>query len=175
MKNIMKRSNPHTTHVTGSHTGRNPVCIETADIVIYADPMLEKVFYNLVENALRHGHHVTRIRFSTEISDTEARIICEDNGCGVPEQFKEDIFVRKHFKKTGFNLFLARDILTITGFSIRETGVPGTGARFEITIPRAISRPGTHSTGCRSERAMPPGGFLLHRCLQQTTYRREFL
>ncbi len=123
------------------------VSIETADLSIYADPMLEKVFYNLVENALRHGEHVTRIRFSTEISDTEVRIICEDNGCGVPEQFKEDIFTRKHFKNTGFGLFLARDILSITGFSIRETGVPGKGARFEITIPPGYFQTGDVSHG----------------------------
>jgi len=118
------------------------VSIETADLSIYADPMLEKVFYNLVENALRHGEHVTRIRFSTEISEMEVRIICEDNGCGVPEQFKEDILTRKHFKNTGFGLFLARDILSITGFSIRETGVPGLGARFEITIPTGYFQTG---------------------------------
>jgi PAS domain S-box-containing protein len=119
--------------------------IDTANISIYADPMLEKVFYNLVENALRHGGNVTRIRFSTVISDVEARIICEDDGCGVPEKFKEDIFLRKYFKNTGFGLFLSREILDITGFSIRETGVPGNGARFEITIPQGYFRIGDDS------------------------------
>jgi PAS domain S-box-containing protein len=110
--------------------------IETGNLSIYADPLLEKVFYNLVENALRHGGNLTRISFTTEISGDGARIICEDDGSGVPEQFKEAIFVRKHFKHTGFGLFLSRDILGITGLSIRENGEPGKGARFEIAIPR---------------------------------------
>ena len=119
--------------------------IATGDISIYADPMLEKVFYNLIENALRHGEHVTRIQFSAEIDETGARIICEDNGCGVPDRFKEAIFIRKHFKNTGFGLFLTRDILSITGFSIRENGVPGKGARFEITVPQGYFRTGVAS------------------------------
>jgi PAS domain S-box-containing protein len=116
--------------------------IETGNLQIYADPMLEKVFYNLVENSLRHGGKLTRISFKTEIDDNRAQIIFEDNGSGVPEQFKEAIFVRKHFKHTGFGLYLSREILGITGLSIRENGRPGNGARFEITIPGKCFRTG---------------------------------
>lgn len=119
----------------------------TGDLFIYADPMIEKVFYNLIENALRHGDHVTRIRFSTETGEAGARILCEDNGCGVPQKFKEDIFLRKHFTHTGFGLFLSRDILEITGFSIRENGVPGEGARFEIAVPPGYFRTGGPGSG----------------------------
>ena len=35
------------------------------NISIYADPLLEKVFYNLVENALRYGRELPRITFSS--------------------------------------------------------------------------------------------------------------
>jgi PAS domain S-box-containing protein len=115
---------------------------DTGDLWIYADPLLEKVFYNLVENAIRHGGKLTRISFSAEICNDTARIICEDNGSGVPEQFKEAIFVRKHFKHTGFGLYLSREILSITGLSIRENGRPGKGARFEIMIPSGNFRTG---------------------------------
>ena len=118
------------------------VTVEADDLWIYADPMLEKVFYNLVENALRHGGNLTRITFRVEVSGDSARIICEDDGEGVPEQFKEAIFVRKHFKHTGFGLFLSREILGITGLTIRENGEPGKGARFEITIPTGYFRTG---------------------------------
>ena len=38
-------------------------------------------------------------------------------------------------KNTGLGLFLVREILSITGIKIRETGVPGKGARFEILVP----------------------------------------
>ena len=37
-------------------------------------------------------------------------------------------------------LFLAREILEITGITIRETGMPGRGARFEIVVPKGAYR-----------------------------------
>jgi PAS domain S-box-containing protein len=123
------------------------LAVETGDLWIYADPLLEKVFYNLVENAIRHGGKVTRITFSAEITDDGARIICEDDGSGVPERFKEAIFLRKHFKHTGFGLFLSREILEITGLTIQESGKPGHGARFEIIIPTANFRTGDSIIG----------------------------
>ena len=118
---------------------------ETGDLSIYADPLLEKVFYNLVENALRHGKNLTRIGFRTEIAGDSARIICEDDGGGVPDQYKEAIFVRRHYKHTGFGLFLSREILDITRLSIRENGEPGKGARFEITVPREYFHTGSEA------------------------------
>jgi signal transduction histidine kinase len=105
------------------------------NISIYADPLLEKVFYNLVENALRYGRELPRITFSSILQGDSIMLVCEDNGGGVPEEFKEAIFKRQYFKHTGFGLFLSREILGITGLSIRETGEPGKGARFEITVP----------------------------------------
>jgi PAS domain S-box-containing protein len=116
------------------HQGTLVVSIE--NISIYADPLLEKVFYNLVENALRYGRDPIRIAFSSRIQGDTISIICEDNGEGVPEEFKEAIFRRQYFKHTGFGLFLSREILGITGLSIRESGEQGKGARFEITVPQ---------------------------------------
>jgi PAS domain S-box-containing protein len=109
--------------------------ISIENISIYADPLLEKVFYNLVENALRYGREPIRITFSSRLQGDNISIVCEDNGEGVPEEFKEAIFRRQYFKHTGFGLFLSREILGITGLSIRESGEPGKGARFEITVP----------------------------------------
>ena len=67
-------------------------------------------------------------------------IVCEDNGEGIPEEYKEAIFNRQHFKNTGFGLFLSREILGITSLSIRETGEPGKGGRFEISVPLGYFR-----------------------------------
>jgi signal transduction histidine kinase len=67
-------------------------------------------------------------------------LVVEDNGTGVPDKEKERIFRREYFKHTGFGLFLGREILAITNLTIRETGTPGKGARFEIFIPRGSYR-----------------------------------
>ena len=53
-----------------------------------------------------------------------------------PAEEKEKIFERGYGKNTGLGLFLAREILSITGITIRETGKPGKGARFEIAVPK---------------------------------------
>ncbi len=110
---------------------------------IYADPMLEMVFFNLMDNATRHGGHVTAITVSCEQSDAGLTVIVEDNGIGIPLNEKEKIFERGFGKNTGLGLFLVREVLLLTGISIRETGVPGTGARFEMLVPDGTYRQAT--------------------------------
>jgi signal transduction histidine kinase len=110
---------------------------------VYADPLVEKVFYNLLDNALRYGEKITAITFSASEQGGALVILCEDDGAGIPADEKEKIFERGYGKNTGFGLFLSREILTITGIGIAEAGVPGKGARFEITVPKGGYRSGT--------------------------------
>lgn len=112
----------------------------TCDIEIYADPMLDKVFSNIIDNALRHGERVTEIRVRCTDGSDGLSLVIEDNGMGVPYDKKEQIFQKGYGKHTGFGLFLSREILGITGITIHETGVPGKGARFELSIPKGKYR-----------------------------------
>jgi signal transduction histidine kinase len=105
------------------------------DIELYADPLLLKVFYNLLDNTLRHGRHITRVRISSSRSERGLHIVYEDDGVGIPVRDKEKIFTRGTGSNTGLGLFLIREILAITGITIRENGVVGKGARFEILVP----------------------------------------
>ncbi|MHB8162923.1 MAG: PAS domain S-box protein [Methanoregula sp.] len=104
-------------------------------IEIFADPMLERVFFNLFDNAIRHGVRVTEITVRCEREPDSLLVIVEDNGTGIPVEVKEKIFERGIGKNTGLGLFLAREILAITGITIRETGIFGKGARFELSVP----------------------------------------
>ena len=63
-------------------------------------------------------------------------------GVGVPESVKPLLFDygRVFGQSDGFGLFLAREILTRSGMSVRECGVPGKGTRFEICIPATRHR-----------------------------------
>ena len=103
---------------------------------VFADPMFVKVYYNLIENAVRHGGKITTIRFSAEQHGSDHVFVVEDDGDGIIAEDKERIFTRGFGKNTGLGLALARDILDITGITIRETGNPGKGARFEMTVPK---------------------------------------
>jgi PAS domain S-box-containing protein len=106
------------------------------DIKVHADQLLNRVFCNLVENSIQHGEHVTSISIRTEKRMGGITIYYEDNGIGVPDDLKEKIFHRGFGKPTGVGLFLAKEILEITGLTIKETGVFGTGVRFEIFVPQ---------------------------------------
>jgi PAS domain S-box-containing protein len=103
---------------------------------IFADPMLEKVFANLFSNSIMHGERVSRITVRCEPDGDDLQITVEDNGVGIPLDVKQNIFRKGFGRNTGFGLFLAREILGITGISIHETGKHGSGARFEITVPK---------------------------------------
>ncbi|OPY35660.1 MAG: sensory histidine kinase AtoS [Methanoregula sp. PtaU1.Bin006] len=107
---------------------------------IFADPLLEKVFHNLLDNSFRHGGDVTRISLSCHETDAGLRIFVQDNGRGVPDEDKTLIFEQNFGRNTGLGLFLSREILSITGISIAETGTFGNGARFEIMVPNGRYR-----------------------------------
>jgi PAS domain S-box-containing protein len=117
----------------------------TLDIVlggleIFADPLLGRVFYNLCENSLRHGGHVTTIAFTVEDTVRGMVLVYRDNGVGISAKEKERLFSKGFGRHTGLGLFLSREILTITGLSITETGEPGKGVRFEILLPPGTCR-----------------------------------
>ena len=136
-------------------SGGVPIDIPEERWEIRADPLIEQVFYNLIENALRHGGSVGRVRFSVEQRPAGGlTIVCEDNGAGVPVNEKERIFERGYGRNTGFGLYLSREILATTGMTIAETGRPGVGARFEIRVPSGMYRSGS---------APSREGLLLHR------------
>jgi signal transduction histidine kinase len=107
---------------------------------VFADPLFVKVFYNLMDNAVRYGGKITTIQFSVEEAGDCHLIVCEDDGDGVVAEEKEKIFERGFGKNTGLGLALAREILDITGITIRETGEPGKGARFEMVVPKGSYR-----------------------------------
>ncbi len=117
-----------------------PVESGIKDLEVFADPLLGRVFYNLMDNAVRHGGHVSAIRVHAEQRGDEMMIVWEDNGIGIPAGEKEKIFGQGYGRNTGLGLFLVREVLALTGITIHETGEPGRGARFEMTVPKGAWR-----------------------------------
>jgi PAS domain S-box-containing protein len=111
------------------------LAVDTGSLEVFADPMLEKVFFNLLDNAVFHGERVEHVRVSFREDGDAGVLVFEDDGVGVPASSKDKIFERGFGKVTGYGLFLVKEILDITGLSIRETGEEGKGARFEIEVP----------------------------------------
>jgi len=116
------------------------VDVGVAGLLIYADPLIGRVFYNLMENSIRHGGSISRLSFSSSGAPGGLVIVYTDDGGGIPAADKEKIFRKGFGKNTGLGLFLTREILAITGITIRETGVEGEGVRFEIFVPEGEYR-----------------------------------
>lgn len=108
------------------------------DWKVHSDPMIEKAFYNLIENSIRHGERATKILINCSLPEKDGplKITVSDDGVGIPMSEKDRIFAKGVGKNTGLGLFLVRQILGITGISITENGIPGKGARFEISVPK---------------------------------------
>jgi PAS domain S-box-containing protein len=115
--------------------------IETENLEIFADPLLEKVCQRLFENSVKHGGHITRIRVWHKVTPNGVTIVFEDDGTGIPQERKEQIFLRSGGTRVSRgSLIFVRDILDITGITIRETGEPGKGARFVMEVPEGAFR-----------------------------------
>jgi PAS domain S-box-containing protein len=122
--------------------GNVTVGMDHADLELFADPLFDKVFFNLIDNSLKYGgEQLHTIRVSSQNGGGSLVITYEDDGVGIADGDKARIFERGFGKHTGFGLFLSREILSITGITLRETGTPGKGARFEITVPKGAWRP----------------------------------
>jgi signal transduction histidine kinase len=110
-------------------------CRITRDLEIYADPLLDKVFSNLIDNSVRHGENLSWIGIIFEERDGEGWISYIDDGGGIDPLFRKRLFEPGYGKNTGFGLFLVREILAITRISINENGIFGSGVKFDIRIP----------------------------------------
>ncbi len=102
---------------------------------IFADPLLEKVFFNLLDNSEKHGGGVSRITVSCARDEGALQIIWQDDGAGVPVDRKQNIFDPPQMEGRMHGLALIRRILMSTGMVIEENGKPGEGGRFVITVP----------------------------------------
>jgi K+-sensing histidine kinase KdpD len=105
------------------------------EVEVFSDGHLERVFDRLFENAIRHGEKVRTITIHASRKEQDLVIMIEDDGTGIKTNEKEKLFdlVNDDARNAGY--YIAREILSVTGLTLRETGEYGKGARFEIVIP----------------------------------------
>ena len=117
-----------------------PVTLTCKGTEIFADPLFEKVVYNLLENVRRHADGASQVTIAYEDDGYDGVLTFSDDGTGVPPEKKERIFDRGYGANTGLGLYLSREMLGITGISITECGTYGTGAVFRLVIPKNLVR-----------------------------------
>jgi PAS domain S-box-containing protein len=104
-----------------------------------ADSFLRQLFYNFIDNTRKYGKKTTKIRVYYEKAESGGlRLIYEDDGVGISAEDKLRLFTEGFSTggSTGFGLFLSKKMMEVYGWQIQETGEPGKGAKFVITIPR---------------------------------------
>jgi len=123
IKDVITRVDPEDVHVQ----------VLANRLEILADPMLDRVFFELIDNTVKHGDDAHRIWITYELEGDRARIIFEDDGVGIPREMKPELFDKRDGRH---GLSIASAILQATDITIAENGVPGKGVRFEILVPQ---------------------------------------
>lgn len=118
---------------------------------VYADSVrLERVLFNLVDNAIKFTPEQGRITVSISERDSETLVCVTDTGRGVPPAERERIFesfyqvdsssTREH-RGAGLGLALCKHIIELHRGSIWvEQPSSGLGSRFCFTIPRDLAK-----------------------------------
>lgn len=109
----------------------------TADI-----GLIERVFQNLIDNALRHTPEGGSIRLRLVPNGAEARVEVSDTGEGIASQHLPYLFERFYRVQndrpadgTGLGLAITRRILELHGSRILVESQPGAGATFHFCLP----------------------------------------
>jgi PAS domain S-box-containing protein len=107
------------------------------DLEVMADRQLEQLFYNLIDNSIKHGQKVNQISLTYKKEPDKTTITYQDNGIGIPETLKTKIFQEGFTTadSSGYGLYLIQRILQGYGWTIKEEGTPNQGAKFIISIP----------------------------------------
>jgi two-component system, OmpR family, sensor histidine kinase KdpD len=110
--------------------------------LLSVDPVLmQQVFVNLLENALKYTPEGTPIDISAKTLGAEAEIAIRDYGPGIEPGQEERIFEK--FQRgdhvgiggVGLGLPICRGIAEAHGGTLRAVNAPDGGARFELRLP----------------------------------------
>lgn len=109
---------------------------ECLGLKVLADSLLVSLFYNLVDNSLKYGKKITQIKvYHEKVHNGQLELIYQDDGVGIPHKEKSNLFKEGYGKGTGYGLYLIKKMMEVYGWTIKETGEPGIGAQFTISIP----------------------------------------
>jgi two-component system OmpR family sensor kinase len=119
------------------------VQVERGLLVTDRDAGLERVFDNLLDNALRHAPAASAIAIDAQSRDGKVRITVADHGPGIPPNERVRIFERFHRGSraagggSGLGLAIAHAIVDAHAGTIDVTDTPGGGATFVVELPAA--------------------------------------
>ena len=105
---------------------------------------LQRVFVNLISNALKHTKNGT-VLIKAEAGDEAVTVTVKDTGCGISPEDLPHIWERyykgKHSETgTGLGLFIVRFIVESHGGTISVESEQDKGSAFTFTLPLAVKQ-----------------------------------
>jgi two-component system phosphate regulon sensor histidine kinase PhoR len=120
-----------------------------ATVTAWADEeAVHVILDNLVDNALKYTPAGGRIAVRWYATDSQACLIVEDTGIGIPEQDLPRIFERfyrvdkarsRELGGTGLGLSIVKHLVQAMHGTIQATSRPGQGTTFSIQLPRELA------------------------------------
>lgn len=107
---------------------------------------LERIFLNLLTNALKYSDEGTPVRVRAEARDHEVAVAVSDQGCGIPAEELSQIFERfyrtadtrkRGVEGLGLGLYITRLLVEAHGGKIWVESIVGQGSTFTFTLPVA--------------------------------------
>lgn len=105
---------------------------------------LQQILYNLINNSIKHHHKGSgSVEVSVVVEPERYTFAVKDDGPGIPERFKSDIFKmfqtlkpRDQVEGSGMGLAMVKKQVELFGGELELESVEGDGATFRFTWPR---------------------------------------
>lgn len=101
--------------------------------------LISRVITNLISNAIKHSKKSTEIEVSTHLQNQEITVAIKDNGKGISEEEKNNIFKKYPGEKrkvgTGLGLYISQQIISAHNGKIWFETQIDKGTTFYFTIP----------------------------------------
>lgn len=110
---------------------------------VWADTdRLQQVFFNLIENALRHGAAPVTVTLDRDGPDGDVLVLVDDRGAGISPEDRDKVFGRfwrgSDGATTGLGLYVVRGLIEAHGGSVSVESNPLGGARFAVRLPGGV-------------------------------------
>jgi signal transduction histidine kinase len=120
---------------------------DNANSVFVDHSQIERVFINLISNAIKFTPAQGTIIIRSYKMDKEIQVDIADTGCGIPEKDREAIFeefyrvdnaINETVKGTGLGLTLVKRIIEAHNGKIWVKSKEGSGSTFSFTLPQPV-------------------------------------
>ncbi|MBQ4258801.1 MAG: GHKL domain-containing protein [Lachnospiraceae bacterium] len=115
------------------------------ELLVNADTeKIQRVLYNLIDNAIKFSHQDSSIKIETYIKKNRLFVSVKDAGIGIPKDdvkmiwnrfYKSDVSRGKDKKGTGLGLSIVKEIINSHQENINVISTEGVGTEFIFTLP----------------------------------------